>query len=139
LLFYNIYYLYKVNTAPALQGYPYFHFLASSARKGPVRLYSEPPGPYPTAEAGTLMPFFYRNPKVQIKIYDAYSDFLDKKEYPLEKGDLILTSNPDALLKNTAGVRLNKVFTHQFRAQKARTQQRVSSAWYFFKVETTGR
>lgn len=129
----NGWFLFAVNTKPATEGFPYFHFLASRARNQEIELYSEPPGPYPPFEEGLMRACFYRSEKVKITILDDWDLLNDKTRYPLKKGLLILTTTPEKIIPHIRGLRLKKVLDYEQPVSTDATSK--PRDWLFYEVE----
>lgn len=135
LILYNAYLLAIVSTKPAPQSFPVFHLLAEAARKGPVQVYAEPPGPYPDPQGRTMLqPFFYRHPKVSVRLYQDPAMLRDQVIFPMKKGVYLMTTQPDTLLKNASHTRLRKIFEYQFRQDGQKPKSNAQKI-FFYRVE----
>jgi GPI mannosyltransferase 3 len=129
----NSWFLYTVNTQPATEGFPYFHFLASRARTQEVVLYSESPGPYPPFEEGLMRACFYRSEKVKITVLDNWQQLSDKNRYPLKKGVLVLTTEPEKIIPYITGLRLKKVLIYE---QAPSPESGIKPRdWVFYEIQ----
>jgi GPI mannosyltransferase 3 len=129
----NAWFLCSVNTRPATEGFPYFHFLASRARNQKVLLYSEDPGPYPPFKKGLMRACFYRSPKVRVEVLDNWKYLTYTEMYPLEKGTLLLTTRPKDLFQYIEEARLKKVFV--YKQPKSPGDKVAPPDWVFYEVK----
>ncbi len=133
LLSINIWFLCTVNTQPATEGFPYFHFLASRARNQEVVLYSEDPGPYPPFKKGLMRACFYRSSKVRVAVVDDWKHLTYKDMYPLQQGTLLLTTEPEKLFRYVEETRLKKVFV--YKQPKNPGDKEAPPSWVFYEVK----